>query len=177
MQCGDVWSVASARAAGARAGRRGWGRDAGAWSLCGWAQIRGSRWLSGFYGSCGVRIDAAGACCVRAASSVHARVCAVLSRSGQHRGEGRRHFCNNFKFKLSVCLSVCLLVHCDSRQRPVSCSPKLVGASVSGPCTARGEPRGCWALWRGERGSSCAAVGGEAPGGRSRLARQRVARG
>ena len=80
------------------------------WSLCGWAQITGSRWLSGFYGSYGVRIDAVGARCVRAASSVHARVRAVLSRSGQHREDGRRHFCNNFSSK--VCLSVCLSVVC-----------------------------------------------------------------
>ena len=39
MQCGDVWSVASARAAGARAGRRGDG-TLELWFLCGWAQIR-----------------------------------------------------------------------------------------------------------------------------------------
>ena len=75
MQCGDVWSVVSARAAGARAGRRGWGRDAGAVVLVqlGSDQGRGGSQVSMGAAECG-EMQWVRAACVRPAPSM--RVCA-----------------------------------------------------------------------------------------------------
>eukprot|EP00964_Phaeocystis_antarctica_P114757 scaffold78707_cov53-Phaeocystis_antarctica.AAC.1 len=87
-RCGDVWSVASARAVGARAGRRGWGRDAGAVVLVrlGSDQGRGGSQVSTGATECGL-MQWVRAACVRPAPSMRACVCAVLSRSGQPSGE------------------------------------------------------------------------------------------
>ena len=81
-QCSDVWGVAGASAAGTgQEGVAGAGA-LGLWSPVRWAPFRAG-WLSGPCGSCGVRIDAVGARCVRAAGFVHARVRAVLFQSSR----------------------------------------------------------------------------------------------
>ena len=108
VQCGDVWSVASARVAGARAGRRGWGRDAGAVVLVrlGSDQGGGDPQVSMGAVECGL-MQWVRAACVRPGLCM--RVCAwsYLGRSIVVKSVVDI-FATTFKSCLSVCL--CLSV-------------------------------------------------------------------